>query len=65
MIYGILIYQAWQGMAVSSFSMYLTAALAGTESAYLKQFVGVSVVLLSLLYLLFSISGMIRRGGIR
>lgn len=50
------------GQAVS---MYLTAALAGTESAYLKQFVGVSVVLLSLLYLLFSISGMIRRGGIR
>ncbi len=27
MIYGILIYQAWQGMAVSSFSMYLTAAV--------------------------------------
>lgn len=46
-------------------SMYLTAALAGTESAYLKQFVGVSAVLLALLYLLLSMAGMIRKGGIR
>lgn len=49
------------GQAVSA---YLLAALAGTESAYLKQFVAVSVALMGALYLLIGMADMIRKGGI-
>ncbi len=49
------------GQAVSA---YLTAALAGTESAYLKQFVAAGVALMAVLYVLLSMAGMGRKGGI-
>lgn len=48
------------GQAVSA---YLTAALAGTESAYLKQFVAAGVALAAVLYVLLSIVGVGRKGG--
>lgn len=40
--------------------LYAFSLMAWTESAYLKQFVVVSVVLMALLYLLLSMAGMIR-----